>query len=370
MGYPARITFVSSSLGSGGAERVLSIVANELARAGVAMSIVVTSTHKTEPFYALEPGVAFSAPFSGRAYRSKARAAIAAFSILGDLRRAVMATRPDLVVSFVDKTNALTLAAIGGRGVPVMACEHIYPPSQPIGPFWSAARRAFYPRAALITVLTEEAVGFFPEALRDRIVVLPNPVIPPPEGTVPAAPSLSRRILSAGRFTPQKGFDRLIRAFAEASASRPGWTLRILGDGPLRGELEALRDGLGLKDRVELPGVTKRIYDEYAAGAFYALSSRFEGFPMTLCEAMAAGLPAVAMDCMTGPKHIVRDGVDGLLVADGDEAALASAMGRLMDDDGLRDSLGSRAPEVTDRYSTERVMGLWREYIDRAAAGR
>jgi len=349
---------------------VLSIVANELARAGVAVSVVVTSTHKTEPFYALEPGVAFSAPFAGRAYRSKARAATAALSILGDLRRAVMRTRPELIVSFVDKTNALALAALGGRGVPVMACEHIYPPAQPIGPFWSAARRAFYPRAALVTVLTEEAVAFFPASLRDRIVVLPNPVIPPPDGTVAADPARSRRILSAGRFTPQKGFDRLIRAFAEASAGRPGWTLRILGDGPLRGELEALRDGLGIAGRVELPGVTKRIYEEFAAGAFYALSSRFEGFPMTLCEAMAAGLPAVAMDCMTGPRHIIRDGLDGLLVPDGDETALAGAMGRLMDDEELRDGLGARAPDVSERYSTERVMGLWRAYIERAMAGR
>lgn len=373
---PSRITFVSSSLGSGGAERVLSIVANALAGEGRSVSVVVTSTHKTEPFYALDPAISFKAPFAGRSYRNKLKAAAAALSIAGELRREVLATGPEVIVSFVDKTNALSLAALGRSGVPVVACEHIYPPAQPLGLFWEAARRLFYPRAALVTVLTEEAVAFFPKALRGRIAVLPNPVLPPQAGPgatasalVQASPERSRRILSAGRFTDQKGFDRLLRAFAASSAGRLGWSLRVLGDGPLRPALEAMRDSLGLAASVEFPGVTKDIYGEFAEGAFYALSSRFEGFPMTLCEAMAAGLPAVAMDCMTGPRHIVRDGVDGLLVPDGDEEALAEAMGRLMDDDGLRARLGERAPEVAERYSLPRIMELWDGILERAARG-
>jgi len=364
---PGRITFVSSSLGSGGAERVLSIVANALAAEGRSVSIIATSTHKTEPFYALAPSVAFRAPFAGRGYRNKASAAMAALSILGDLRREILRTEPELVVSFVDKTNALCLAAVGRSGVPVVACEHIYPPAQPLGLFWEAARRFFYPRAALITVLTEEAVDFFPKSLRERIVVLPNPVIPP-QAAAAAAPGRSRRIVSAGRFTAQKGFDRLIRAFSKAAEGRPGWTLRILGDGPLRDELLALRASLGLEGRIELPGVTKDIYGEYAEGAFYALSSRFEGFPMTLCEAMAAGLPAVAMDCRTGPRHIVRDGVDGILVREGDEDGMAAAMGRLMDDSDLRDRLGGKAHDVVTRYSLPRIMSMWHGIFERTAA--
>ena len=273
MNSSQRITFVSSSLGSGGAERVLSIVANEFARRGAAVSIVVTSTHKTEAFYPLDPGISFKAPFAGRKYRNKLKAALAAFFILGDLRREILATEPDFIIPFVDKTIALCLASLGRSGIPVIGCEHIYPPAQPLGLFWEAARRIFYPRAGLITVLTEEAVGFFPKALRGRIVVLPNPVLPPaPEpgragsAALAAAPGSSRLILSAGRFTAQKGFDRLLRAFARAAEGRPGWSLRILGDGPLRGELEALRDSLGLSTRVELPGVTRDIYGEFAQG--------------------------------------------------------------------------------------------------------
>jgi glycosyltransferase involved in cell wall biosynthesis len=366
MNPPQRITFVSSSLGSGGAERVLSIVANALAAQGRSVSVLVTSTHKTEPFYELAGGIEFRAPFAGRGYRNKAAALAAALSITRRLKREILATEPDAVVSFVDKTNVLTLISLSGTAVPVVACEHIYPPSQPIGPFWGALRLFAYPRATLVTVLTEEAALFFPPRLRRKIVVLPNPVLPPPPEA--RSPERARRVVSAGRFTAQKGFDRLIRAFATASAIRPGWKLRILGDGPLRGELEALRDSLGLRDSVQLPGITRDIYGEFREAAFYALSSRFEGFPMTLCEAMASGLPAVAMDCMTGPRHILRDGVDGLLVSEGDEAALAVAMGRLMDDGELRARLGARAPEVCERFSLERIMAMWDDILARVAS--
>ena len=367
MPFPKRITFVTSSMGSGGAERVLSIVANELARRGSAVSIIATSTHKTKPFYTLVTGVSFTTPFAGRAYRHKIAAVLAFARIQKDLRSKVLETVPDVIVSFVDKTNTLTCAALGKCGIPIVACEHIYPPQQPLGFFWKAARRLFYLRAAVLTVLTEEAIDFFPLSMRSKTVVLPNPVLPPPSGISEASAVKTKRIVSAGRFTDQKGFDRLIRAFANSSSSRPGWTLRILGDGPKRAELEALRDSLGLGEKVELPGVTAEIYKEYTQAAFYVLSSRFEGFPMTLCEALSSGLPAVAMDCMTGPRHILRDGVDGLLVPDVDEMALAAAMGRLMDDEALRARLAARAPDVVDRFSLDRVMRLWEEIFRRAS---
>ena len=170
-----------------------------------------------------------------------------------------------------------------------------------------------------------------------------------------SAPDSQRRIVGLGRLADHKGFDLLLAAFQEVAADHPDWVLEIFGEGDQRPILEQYRDQHRLGDRVRLPGWTDRPAAVLSRGDIFVLPSRYEGFPNALLEAMACGLACISFDCDSGPREIIRPGVDGLLVPAGDVAALASALGQLMSDSDLRQRLGNRAREVVTRFSDPRA---------------
>ncbi|GGS73446.1 hypothetical protein GCM10010156_35380 [Planobispora rosea] len=169
----------------------------------------------------------------------------------------------------------------------------------------------------------------------------------------------NRRVVAAGRLVAQKGFDMLIPAFAQAVRDRPGWRLDIYGTGQKRNTLRELIDEHGMADVIALPGRSSKLGEELADASLYALSSRFEGLPMVMIEAMSHALPVVAFDCPTGPADVLTHEVDGLLVPPGDVEAFAAAMGRLMDDRALRTRMGAAALKTVREYAPDRVMPMW-----------
>jgi glycosyltransferase involved in cell wall biosynthesis len=161
---------------------------------------------------------------------------------------------------------------------------------------------------------------------------------------------------------PQKGFDILIDSFARIASDFPAWDLVIVGDGDDRRALEARVAAAKLGDRVLLPGQVGNMPDWYERADLYVLSSRFEGFSMTIVEAMASGCAVVSFDCDAGPGDIITHGYDGLLVgAVGDPQELADALSTLMKDDEKRALMAERARAVVDRFSVARVFSLWRD---------
>lgn len=174
----------------------------------------------------------------------------------------------------------------------------------------------------------------------------------------------AKRVIAVGRLDYQKSFDRLIMVWGKVREKMPDWRLDVFGQGEWKEMLQRMIDERGLQDCVRLNGPTKNIGKEYAESSMIVMSSHYEGFPMVMIEAMACGLPAVCFDFKCGPRDIIRQGENGLIVPDGDIDGLAEAMVRLMEDDELRRKMGENAKRVVETYSEEKVMGKWMDMFE------
>ncbi len=361
-----KLTLVSSSLDVGGAERVLSIISNYWAAKGWAITILTFDDGSQAPFYDLDHRI----DVRPLAIESQDGYKISLFSIQDHLERiqilkqAIVASRPDVVISFVNTTNMLTLLACWGLNLKTIVCEHVHPASNQLNKISKLLQKLIYLSADLITVQTHAALSFFP-ADRYKTFVIPNPVELPTSAAIESQLYTDdRHLLAIGKLIPQKGFDLAIEAFAQVAHNHPDWTLTILGEGEMRSTLENLCVKFGLEDRVFMPGVVKNVDAHLRKADIFVLSSRFEGFPVTLCEAMACGVPVIASNCLSGPREILHDGIDGMLVAPENVEALALGLNRLMSDPGKRQYFSHHAPKVLDRFGVEPVMAIWNRAIE------
>lgn len=169
----------------------------------------------------------------------------------------------------------------------------------------------------------------------------------------------AKRVIAVGRLDYQKSFDRLILVWEKVHEHMPDWRLDIFGQGEWKEMLQGMIDERGLQDCMKLNGPTQNIGKEYSESSMIVMSSHYEGFPMVMIEAMACGLPAVCFDFKCGPRDIIGEGENGLIVPDGDIEGLAEAIVRLMKEETLRKRMGENAKRVVETYSEERVMGQW-----------
>ena len=359
-----KLTMVISSLSSGGAERVMSQMANYWAEKGWEITILTFADGGESPFFELHPKVIHrSLPFEPFSY-SSIRNTVNSLKQLLVLRRTIGESTPHVLISFMEKTNILVLWATSGMDFPVVISEHNLPGHHQIGRMWDALRRLTYPRATCLTVLTSDALMYFSSALQRKGYIIPNAVEPPPDyHHEEEFDRTTRTIIAVGRLANQKGHDFLMRAFAAIASRCPEWSVTIWGEGELRAELEALRDHLGLQRRVFLPGRTRKIYEKMKRADIFVMSSRYEGFGNVLCEAMACGLPVISFDCPNGPRHIIRNNTDGILVPPEDIGALAEAMEKLINKPEIRAHLASHASEIVERFGLEKMMKTWETVI-------
>ena len=359
-----RVTFAIPSLGSGGAERVLTILANTWASQGWEVTIISLNNKDWDSFFEVDRRIRWvrlgllkeaANPLSGL-WNNIRR--------LQALRQAICQSSPQVVISFIDTMNVLVLAAGRGLDIPVIISERSDPFKHPIGAVWNQLRRWTYPSASRLVVLSQAARAFFKALPGEKLCIIPNPILGVP-AVAGETPFLSHRpvVLTAGRLSREKGCDLLIRAFAMLSDRYPDWKLLILGEGPQRGELEALVAQLGMEQRISLPGRVKNPYDYYRKTDLFVLPSRYEGLPNALCVAMACGVAVVAANCSPGVAEVVRDGVNGLLAQPGNVDSLAAAMQQLMGDNARRASLGEQASLSSGPYQLNRVMTLWEDLI-------
>ena len=231
---------------------------------------------------------------------------------------------------------------------------------------WGTARRLVYGRLDAVVALTDECSRWIATHTSARSVpVIPNAVtFPLPCGAPWIVPNRviapwRRVLLAVGRLDPVKNLEGLLAVFARLANRHPGWDLVILGEGPERSALQVASVALGLEGRVLMPGIAGNIAHWHARCDLYVLSSHSEGFPNALAEALCHGMPVVSVDCDTGPRDIIRHGIDGLLVAPGDPAALERALDSLMGNSAFRQQFAAQAADARQRFSIERIAGMW-----------
>ena len=360
-----RVTFVIDSMAAGGAQRVIADLAAQWVAKGWQVAILTLNGSVRPSFYPLDERIE-QRHVNADTTRCRPDETL---RVLFRLRRAVLSGKPDAVVSFLDPANILVLLVSRLSGVPVIVSERASPVWAPMSPRLEFLKRRLYPRASAIVFQTRDVRRYYLRRYNlrsERSCVIPNPARPSrPLGAAPRLPRPS--VAAMGRLVFQKGFDLLLDAFARIAPDFPEWCLTIAGEGDDRAALEAQCRERGLTDRVRLPGLTVDADGLLAQADVFVLSSRYEGFPNVLVEAMAAGCAAVAFDCDYGPRDILRHGVDGILVPPGDVGALAAALASLMSDQELRTALGNHAMGVTERLSRERIAGQWETLLRKLA---
>lgn len=356
-----RITLVISGLSAGGAERVLSSLANEWAGRDHAVTLITLGPVHMD-WYPVDPSVCrigldvlMDSTNVWEAIRHNIHR-------LKRLRQAIRESRSDIVISFGDTTNVLTLLATIGLDISIIVSERVDPRQHPLSTFWRYLRSVSYRRAVGLVIQTESLRPWAEGIVqKERVHVIPNPVRAggSPTHLDQTSNPQGGKVIAVGRLTKQKGFDLLLEAFARCHRRYANWTLCILGEGEERKALEFQASRLKIKDAVEFIGVVKDHEVHLRSSQLYVLSSRYEGFPNSLLEAMATGLAVIATDCPTGPADIIAHAENGLLVPPGDVAALADAMEQLMGNADQRCRLAEHAIKVRTRFSSEKILGYW-----------
>ncbi|MFK8113093.1 MAG: glycosyltransferase family 4 protein [Rubripirellula sp.] len=361
-----RIACIIHSLDGGGAERVIAALASRLAE----------RQHEVTLF-TLDDGLHNRHDLSPAVQRRSLNVMSNSRSLwqrLQNTRRRVNSIHNalfdgqqfDVVLSFCDRTNILTLMAGRRNGqTPVVISERSDPAQQRLGRIGEWMRDRAYPQAATIVALTETSATHLRSRFQVPIEVIASAVDTPPHPSNRKTAIANKRIVGVGRLEHEKGFDRLIDAFASLTPLAPDWSLRLLGEGSLRTQLERQVDQLGLTSRVEFAGWVRPIWNELSEATLFALPSRYEGFPSALLEAMAMGVPSVSVDCESGPRAILQQEMGSGLLVPNDTQSLADGIRQLIEDGELRESLGNNGRNVVDRFGWDAMVDRYEQVLQR-----
>lgn len=358
-----KVVMLTSSLGAGGAERVASTLCNEWVRQGHEVTLIATFSGGGVAFYPVSALV--NVIFLADLVPARRKSLSSYWQRLFILRKIILSNSTDVVVSFLPNVNIAAIFATAFTKVPVVISERRDPASQPTSRFWEFACATFYRFSDAVVVQTDSVlhrIGDLYPSLK-RVVCIPNPLPQKVEQFLCSDKAKSRRVLlSLGRLAPEKQIEHSVKAFAALANTHEAWDLHVYGDGPAHAGLVSLVGELGLQGRVVLMGKTTEPWDVMAKADAFVMTSRYEGFPNALLEAMGVGLPCVVYDCPSGPHEITRGGQDALLVPLNDQVGLTEALQRVVGDAALRQDLGCRArASVLARYELKAVLCQWDE---------
>lgn len=360
---------IAGTYNSGGMERVLANKANYLVQHGYEVVIVTTDQRGAAPFFALDSRIRcidLAVNYeenNGKSFFNKlVKYPYKQYAHRRRLRKVLLEEKPDITISmYCNEASFLAGIRDGSKKVLEIHFSKFKRLQYARTGLWGLVDRwrtrndeRLVQRYDKFVVLTEEDRGYWGNL--PNIMVIPNA-----RTFTPTRRSAldKKRVIAIGRYSPQKGFDRLIAAWNMVAERHPEWDLDIVGGGELKEALQAQIRTLGLEQKIHLVPPTSDIESIYTAASIYVMSSRYEGLPMVLLEAQAFGLPIVSFQCKCGPLDVIEDGKTGFLIKDGDIQELANGIIRLIEDSTLRVKMGQAGRTASNRYDESCIMGVW-----------
>ncbi len=370
------VYYLPSLEAPGGLERIITFKAGYFAEQGNDVTILTSELGDRKPYFPLSPkvkhidlGIAFDYPYNQSHFTKLLKYPFRYRCFQKRFTKTLRKLSPDITIStlrrelnFINKINDgsikigefhVTRHAYGAEtlasGNPVLKWLKVQ---------WNKKFVHNLSQLKQVILLTHEEAGFWPEL--SNISVIPNPIITPLNKK---SDGKEKSVIAVGRYAPQKGFDRLIDSWALVIREHPDWMLRIYGDGILRTELQTQIERLGLTEKCQLEHTVNNIADRYSESSIFVLSSRYEGFGMVITEAMGCGVPPVSFTCPCGPRDIINDGINGLLVEDGNIEDMAEKISFLIENVDRRLLMGQQAYEDAQKYKMENIAKQWEELL-------
>lgn len=344
-----KLTFVTSTLHAGGAERVISLLANSFCQKGYEVEIVCINKHLV--FYPIDEKV--KVWFAEDEVKSP--------SILKKvlwLRNHIKNDRPDVVIAFMLEVYCVTLASLIGVSVPVISSERIDPHF--FGRAKGLLRWLLLRRTTHLVVQTVRIKDFYSAKLQSRTTIIPNPVT---DKVFSLTPTLKqKRIIAVGRLAYQKNYPMMFRAFAKVHHDFPDWQLVVYGNGPQKEEIRGVIERLGMEGHIILAGKSDHVVEEMNKSSLFVMSSDYEGMSNALLEAVCVGLPVISTD-VSGAKDLITEGVNGYIVPVGNEKALTLALSSILSSPEKMDEMGRQSKALAPRFREEQIVGQWEELI-------
>lgn len=360
---------IAGTCHSGGMERVLANKANYLAAHGFEVVIVTTDQQGRQPFFQLDQRIRcidLNVNYeenNGKSFLNKLlHYPFKQFIHKERLKKVLREEKNDVTVSmFCNDVSFITDIKDGSRKVLEIHFSKLKRLQYNRKGIWrwadlwrSRMDERLVRRFDKFVVLTKEDAAYW--GALPNLEVIPNACTFFPEHP---SPLNSRLVIAVGRYTYQKGFDRLIKAWNRVGKEFPDWRLQIIGDGEEKEQLQQLITHYQLEKQVKLIPPTKQLNAIYQEASFLVMSSHYEGLPMVLIEAQAFGLPVVSFACKCGPRDIIKDGENGFLVEEGNVGQLAAKIKLLMTNNGLLVEMGKQARVNARRYDENKIMTRW-----------
>jgi glycosyltransferase involved in cell wall biosynthesis len=402
-----KITLIIPTLNSGGAERVISEIANYLIKKNHTVDLITLSAPTATPFYPIDPkinlqqlnlllpdnpnpvpnpdlnpDINLNHNLNNPSLYSKIKNLIIR---IYKLRQTIISCKPDVILSFIDIMNVTTFLATRATNIPVIVAERTDPNIYKIPKFYNWLRTKLYPRSYKVTVQTQSALAYFSQQIQDKAQIIPNynriNNITNPDSTTnidstanpdSAANSNSvanknitqhpKVIASVGRLEQEKDHATLIRAMPPVIAKYSQLTLQIYGEGSLHNQLQELIDSLQLTDNIKLMGTVQDIQSCLEQADLFVFPSKYEGFPNALLEAMAVGVPCIASRC-SGNTELITDNINGRLFEIGDTGTLTDLILKLLADQQTRAAFSAASQQKALSYDPETIFAQWESLL-------